>query len=197
MLPAIRNFCSSWKSQPGFQLQEKNPPKMFSVEKNLFRVTIFRKQNGGWTQLCKKSKINCRKKMANKVFCQRRTKKKKTFVLLRHARQYECYWEWDSSNSYFDLNLPIEANLFSRSGAIKIYIFTQSFADGASYFRSKCCERKRKCVFFKKATRSEERLEHFFRNVGPIQYKIGDCIKKIDVRSWDSILLAYVIWRKN
>ena len=60
------NFCT-WFSN----FRKKNPQKnffsfFFSVKKKtnkkLFRVTIFRKQNGGWTHLCKKNKKFFRRK---------------------------------------------------------------------------------------------------------------------------------------
>ena len=60
------NFCT-WFSN----FRQKNPQKKFFFVKNffsvkkkkkLFRVTIFRKQNGGWTHLRKKNKIFFRRK---------------------------------------------------------------------------------------------------------------------------------------
>ena len=64
----IRNFCSPWKSpHMVFQLHKKNPQiiffslKILFHEKKMLRVTIFRKQNGGWIHLSKKNKKNCRR----------------------------------------------------------------------------------------------------------------------------------------
>ena len=95
--------------------------------------------------------------MATKFFCARRTRKM-AFELLSCARrmrkaetslkppssilhwhdgQFECDSESETDLTFglhiYDLNLPIEAKLFSRSSAIEFYIFARAFTDGATY----------------------------------------------------------------
>ena len=138
-----------------FQLQEKNPQKnfffckkIFFREKKKFRVTIFRKQNGGWTHLRKKNKIFLEEN-GDQVLLRKENKKNGGWTpLVRkedkkggnepqtnilnlltdkiglhwYDRQFECDSESETDLKFglhiYDLNLPIEAQLLSRSSAI-------------------------------------------------------------------------------
>ena len=114
----------------------------------MFRVTIFRKQNGGWTHLRKKNKIFLEEN-GDQVLLRKENKKNgiqtplvrkedkkggnepQTTILNLltdkiglhwHDRQFECDSESETDLKFglhiYDLNLPIEAQLFSWSSAI-------------------------------------------------------------------------------
>ena len=117
--------------------------------KKLFRVTIFRKQNGGLTHLCKKNKKKFLEENGDQVLLRKENKKNDIrtplvgkedkkggyepqttiFNLLTdkiglhwHDRQFECDSESETDFKFglhiYDVNLPIEAKLFSRPSAI-------------------------------------------------------------------------------
>ena len=127
---------------------------------------------------------------------------------LYYARWFECDCESET-----DLKFELRSKSTDRS---KPFLAIQCNLD--LHFRTILCWRRilyidlnyvrGKCGFWKKASRlrrrqsfpqwrtvglgngQTKRLEHFFGNVGPIKYKIGDCIKK----NWRSrVCMVYVV----
>ena len=117
---------------------------------------------------------------------------------LYYARRFECDCEreidlkfelrsksTDRSKPFLAIQCNLNRSIFSHNLLLTAHLV----------YRSKVCERKMRFLKegYKTASKAivslvknrwprkwtDERLEHSFGNVGPMKYKIGDCIKQL------------------